>query len=401
MSTVSKFSFASEASDSIFSSRDDGDLSSTALFKNADIKEYKFDIHNVFTDKIMYNAFESHLRGELNTEPLEFVMQIHQLEKNFIQIIKALQEVKDFEKEPIYHTSPCLRKAYHRLKPLLPSDWQPPSSPTRLRDALTRARSKAGGLFMDKSILAKRNDQAASDKMEMTLMDLLTKEDLGGPTDVAADLEATLIGSKKNKRLIDIITSTYKQQISLAISIMKTFIDQGSPKEVNLSSLDKKTYSNLFKDSKQYETLDVWVLPLPPHELFKSAKVSIVAGLEQDSFPRFIRSQAWFQIVKTNGMSYLNKIGKLIETVHFPYTDADFKEHMVFDRDIFFLESLIKDDYKWELVGSSVEDAMNVYKIEGRQFFPNVSFYKKMQVSKWTGTLNYSFDVSSSVIRSG
>jgi len=191
----------------------------------------------------------------------------------------------------------------------------------------------------------------------------------------------------------DSIIKLYKKQILLAIQIMKDFVEEESKKEINISSKDKKTFTALFVDSKQYQNFDEWLLSQPPHLLFRTVKNSVMYELENDNFPRFVRSEIWLRKLQQKGLVYLKKIGRLKEATIFPYADVDFKDHMVYDKDIEFMEYLARDDYQWKLLGSKKEGAINVYKITEKNIFPNVSFYQKMQVNKWTGVLPYPFDV--------
>ncbi|KAF0975991.1 hypothetical protein FDP41_005318 [Naegleria fowleri] len=185
----------------------------------------------------------------------------------------------------------------------------------------------------------------------------------------------------------------YKKQILLAIQLMKDFVEEESKKEINISSKDKKTFTNLFVDSHQYQNFDEWLLPQPPHMLFRTMKNSVMYELENDNFPRFVRSELWLKKLQHKGLTYLNKVGRVKEATYFPYTYDDFREPMVFDRDIDFMEYLARDDYQWKLLGSKREGAINVYKITEKVLMPNVSFYNKMQINKWSGVLNYPFDV--------
>lgn len=104
-------------------------------------------------------------------------------------------------------------------------------------------------------------------------------------------------------------------------------------------------------------------------------------------------SELWLKKLQHKGLTYLNKVGRVKEATYFPYTYDDFREPMVFDRDIDFMEYLARDDYQWKLLGSKREGAINVYKITEKVLMPNVSFYNKMQINKWSGVLNYPFDV--------
>ncbi|KAG2386436.1 hypothetical protein C9374_002180 [Naegleria lovaniensis] len=189
------------------------------------------------------------------------------------------------------------------------------------------------------------------------------------------------------------VMKLYKKQILLAIQLMKDFVEEDSKKEINISSKDKKTFTNLFVESHQYQNFDEWLLPQPPHLLFRTMKNSVMYELENDNFPRFVRSDLWLKKLQHKGLAYLNKVGRVKEAAYFPYTYDDFREPMVFDRDIEFMEYLARDDYQWKLLGSKKEGAINVYKITEKVLMPNVSFYNKMQINKWSGVLNYPFDV--------
>ncbi|KAL9657560.1 hypothetical protein ABK040_000987 [Willaertia magna] len=191
----------------------------------------------------------------------------------------------------------------------------------------------------------------------------------------------------------DGIIKLYRKQISLAVSLMKDFVEEKAPKEINISYKDKKTFYDLFVGQGQYNNLTEWLLPQPPHLIFRTLKNAVIYELENDSFPRFVRSEIWIKRIQQKGLNFLKKVGVLKETRIFPYTDEQFKEFMVYDKDIDFMEYLGKDDYLWKLQGSKKEGAINVYKITEKNILPNVSFYQRMQINKWSGVLPFNFDI--------
>lgn len=64
---------------------------------------------------------------------------------------------------------------------------------------------------------------------------------------------------------------------------------------------------------------------------------------------RFVRSKMWIDFLKERDAQYLKNISSLKQALEFQYRDGDFVHHVVTDMDFRFAESLMYDDYDWEL----------------------------------------------------
>nr|CAG4713079.1 unnamed protein product [Naegleria fowleri] len=453
------------------------------------MQDYIFDFDRIFIDKNMFKAFYNYLETEHNTEPLEFVQQVNELEMDYYKLMRAIKSlttnssnssssngnnnstgtsssggvggggggvgvgaataVNSISSSGSTNNLTQAMSVQSFIMSLFgkkeQTHFQTSSSPTS--QDLTNNGVEEDSLVIESTTNPTRNPNVPSLNLKLSS---LTKKDDDEAADTASNLvknssSTTLTTTNVNQNTVDSnasssliphstqqnenngrdqqqernaspeeatsalsrmalpsntprskqesINSMKRKIIMSAIKIMKEFIEEDSKKEINISSRDKTTYVNLFWKYKQYQNFDEWVLPQLPHLLFRTVKNSVLFELENDSFPRFVRSELWFKCVQQQGVVYLNKIGRLKEATFFPYTDDDFKLPMVFDRDIEFMEYLARDDYNWKLIGSTKEPSINVYKISGKMLFPNVEMYQKMQTNKWWGILPHPFAV--------
>ncbi|KAG2370583.1 hypothetical protein C9374_000373 [Naegleria lovaniensis] len=433
------------------------------------IQDYIFHFHRIFTDKNMFKAFYNYLETEHNTEPLEFVQQVNELEMDYYKLMRVIKSLTSSGSNNSgggmnssgSSSSNNLTQASSVQSLILSffgknkdsTHFQSASqkspllgSPTMNQGESRTARAQNSTSSLDQSgdlsEVSSSNPAPSLPRLSLKLSALTKKED--EISDTCSNLVNSSVTPQESTAAIDdtqnssspiphqqndshgqeqrnanseevtpsalsrmalpmntprskqeSINSMKRKIIMSAIKIMKEFIEEDSKKEINISSRDKTTYVNLFWQYKQYQNFDEWVLPQLPHLLFRTVKNSVLFELENDSFPRFVRSELWLKCVQQQGVTYLNKIGRLKEATYFPYTDDDFKLPMVFDRDIEFMEYLARDDYNWKLIGSTKEPSINVYKISGKMLFPNVGIYQKMQTNKWWGILPHPFDVSS------
>lgn len=132
-------------------------------------------------------------------------------------------------------------------------------------------------------------------------------------------------------------------------------------------------------------------MALSPSKAFLNVKDGILIELQNESFPRFVRSKLWYEYLKTKNAMFLSTISTKCVALNFNYTDDSFKDHIVTDTDFAFAQLLTGDDFNWELHGShhTKESATQGYSSVAN-YLPNVSWGgATLNVAKFIVTLPY------------
>jgi len=121
----------------------------------------------------------------------------------------------------------------------------------------------------------------------------------------------------------------------------------------------------------------------------------IVNGeMTNDVMPRFVRSSMWLKLVNAKGQNWLDNVGVLKKAMEMEYTDDDFKENYVQDRDIAFMRYLSQDSYDWKLLGwDKNQQIMAFQSTIIAKYFPKTAWVQDGAcVSKYVGILPYPFE---------
>ncbi len=139
------------------------------------------------------------------------------------------------------------------------------------------------------------------------------------------------------------------------------------------------------------------------YSLFKNVKIVIETELTCDVLPRFLRSVLWNSLLNKSrsGSSDISpldierRVGRLRRAIEMSYTDADFVNHVVEDRDLKFQYGLSEDSAAdWRLVGWSKKTRIMAFSSNHiLQYFPDVSWMRGGSVSKFIGILNFPFEM--------
>lgn len=188
----------------------------------------------------------------------------------------------------------------------------------------------------------------------------------------------------------------------MALHIFDTYIEPTSArKQVNLDARTTQELVDEFQMSQQHLNDHTWVLTKSYTMLFQSAVHAVKFQLEKDTFPRFVRWGEWLKFVARKGDSLLASIAVLKTAHQFSFTDSDFVDHIVLDKDIAFFKELTKDSFDWDLVGSRaiLNNAGTISAfINKKKLFPQVSFYQNAILGKWCGILNYPFELVKNIV---
>jgi hypothetical protein len=161
-----------------------------------------------------------------------------------------------------------------------------------------------------------------------------------------------------------------------------------SLREVNISATERQT---LIKTHGNIETVGIEAMM---NQFARAAKV-VVAEMKNDVMPRFIRSKVWLELVNSKVADWLDTVGALKLAIEMEYTDADFKQHYVEDRDISFMRFLSQDSYDWKLLGWDKNRQIMAFQSESilRKYLPNVSWVQDgASIVKFVGILDYPFE---------
>lgn len=200
-----------------------------------------------------------------------------------------------------------------------------------------------------------------------------------------------------------------KKQLQL---ISRQFLKDGSPSE--LTRLIPATRSNVCHLIDQWILVHLTPANTTPHTAnnvnlydqmrglvgdIKSAFRPMIQSIETELtchvLPRFLRSHTWMQFVQKTGHSMVKRVGRHKKAIEMSYTDSDFLEHVVDDRDMEFQLSLMEDSFDWKLVGWSNNNRriMAFQSSKVLDYLPDVSWVQNASACKFSGVLNYPFEM--------
>ncbi len=188
------------------------------------------------------------------------------------------------------------------------------------------------------------------------------------------------------KQLKESNTDGLKERIN---TVLTTFVEARAPREVNISATDRQT---LVKTHGNIETVGIEAVM----NQFTRVKGIVHSEMESDVMPRFIRSNVWLSFVNTKGADWLDTVGVLKKAMEMEYTDADFKENYVEDRDISFMRFLSQDSYDWKLLGWDKNQKIMAFQSDSiiKKYFPKVGWVQDgASICKYVGILDYPFEV--------
>jgi hypothetical protein len=150
-------------------------------------------------------------------------------------------------------------------------------------------------------------------------------------------------------------------------SMVKTFIQEKSPKELSIGNTLKEFI--LEKQKQLSET--GWNIDIRPLELFEPVKQIIIMEHKNDSFKRFIRTKACLKLVE----KYQDVKGVLLPQVSkvFSYKDEDFQNIPLTDQDKEFMKIMQLDNTDWKIAYSDKKNKVTGF-ISYWNFFPELTF---------------------------
>jgi hypothetical protein len=174
-----------------------------------------------------------------------------------------------------------------------------------------------------------------------------------------------------------------------------SFLKVKGKRELNLSQEDRDSFEKVYlKNYKKIDQEGIEVMELKnffevekvkeeenqkrykemKNEIEKLIEIS-KRELESDPFPRFLRTEEGMKLFDKN--LYNEEIVGCFLQKQFPYTEKDFQNYYITDKDIEFLDQMLKESNSWELVYSNNEWQANGYiSVDCDTFLPNLSFAK-------------------------
>jgi len=192
--------------------------------------------------------------------------------------------------------------------------------------------------------------------------------------------------------------STLQKLIDHVDYVVNTYVMVNSPKQINVSANERDhvvNHVNLWKTGLNSGDVDtVSMTSSQPFQHFKSMKLVVETEMMCDVLPRFLRSQIWTSLVYKNDLNIIRRVGRHKRALEMSYSDDDFVEHVVEDRDLKFQWSLSEDNADWKLVGWSKKRKIMAFSSSHiLEYFPDVSWMREGSVSKFIGILPFSFEV--------
>jgi hypothetical protein len=123
--------------------------------------------------------------------------------------------------------------------------------------------------------------------------------------------------------------------------VYETYIKVGSKKEINISSENREEFEKILKKSMENQRKDLKVF-------LKEISNLVKKELECDSFPRFLRTEQCLKLLEKYQKD--EKVCGSMKKKQYPYTEKDFKEKFITEKDIHFLNEVKKENYDWELL---------------------------------------------------
>lgn len=161
----------------------------------------------------------------------------------------------------------------------------------------------------------------------------------------------------KNYRQLDFIMDLqrlddeidFNNKYKRANIMIGKYIKRGGEFELYVSPTQKQKVLKDFEElSKKYDEKNEESVPSGAYrEVFQPVYQILMIELQRDVAPRFTRSKECRNILKF----YMNNLEVLVlkQVKEFPYTDKDFSECLIVEKDYNFMYSLTKDDLSWEL----------------------------------------------------
>lgn len=152
----------------------------------------------------------------------------------------------------------------------------------------------------------------------------------------------------KNYRQLDFMMDLQKMEDEIdekkkdqkALDILNKYLKRGGEMELYVSPSQKQKTIQEFEEATKNSNANY-------KTLFEPISKVIMIELQRDVAPRFTRSKECKNILKY----YMNNLEVLVlkQVKEFPYTDKDFSECLIIEKDFNFMYSFTKDDLCWEL----------------------------------------------------
>ena len=138
------------------------------------------------------------------------------------------------------------------------------------------------------------------------------------------------------------------ENIARALSIKNTYLDVGSPKELNLDFQSRDAILQVFKKTEQEKDLKKWKFEKKPTQLFGTVFKQILVQMLFDKKARFIRTTDFMEYAAKNIMNEDLLIKREIKV--FVFTDVDFYHPVITQKDKEFFSTLVADNYDWSFI---------------------------------------------------
>jgi hypothetical protein len=169
----------------------------------------------------------------------------------------------------------------------------------------------------------------------------------------------------------------------LAKTIITDFIEHDSKKEVNISGTVKEKTLKDYKDYVQGNLKNDQLF-----STFSELLPIINSQMKADTFPRFIRTQAFQTMAPSLCNNKKVMVPRIVQT--FSFSNSDFQIPCLTEKDFAFCKYLNEDFYDWELSFSA--EGVNGY-YTNMHHFSEIGYMKDCSVAKLVVILPYSFDV--------
>jgi hypothetical protein len=141
------------------------------------------------------------------------------------------------------------------------------------------------------------------------------------------------------------------------------------------------------------------------YNIFEDVQQIILRELKEDAFPRYVRSQDFFEFIKLKGVKMIQLLGKNITQEGrnaLVYRPRDFKSDAITDKDIIFILKLNEDSLDWEPLRKAKRNMVNreYYTYISKTSYAIGDQINGLQLGKITGTLPFSAEeVLRSIVR--
>jgi hypothetical protein len=158
-----------------------------------------------------------------------------------------------------------------------------------------------------------------------------------------------------------------------AKEIYENFIKVGSKREINIGNESRLEFEKIYNSTEENKFIKIDLI-------FKELVSVMKKELECDSFPRFLRTEGCFDLLKKFQKN--EEIVGSLKKKSFPYSEEDFKNGFITEKDILFLNEINSENYDWELIYSEKKKINSYFSPNCEKYLPNLSISKSSGLLK-------------------